>query len=134
MKVRNTKSPWAGFTLIELIAVIVILGILAGVAVPRFLNLREKADQAAVDSVAGSLASAFAMNYAACAVGRTSCVDVENCSDGALFIGSMPEGYTIDPASLGADFGDPDECTVWAPDKSHSADFTGVRAFDQSPE
>ena len=132
MKVRNTKSPRAGFTFIELIAVIVILGILAGVAIPRFLNLREKADQAAVDSVAGSLASAFAMNYAACAVGRTSCVDVENCSDGALLIGSMPEGYTITSASLGTDFGNSEECTVSGPE-SHSADFTGVRAFDQSP-
>ena len=47
----------AGFTLPELVIVIVILGILAGVAMPRFLNLTGAASTAAREGVVGSLNS-----------------------------------------------------------------------------
>ncbi|MEX0606843.1 MAG: type II secretion system protein, partial [Halofilum sp. (in: g-proteobacteria)] len=54
-----------GFTLIELVAVIVILGALAVVALPRFVDLQGEAEQASADGVAGGISSAFAVNYAA---------------------------------------------------------------------
>ena len=50
---RSKVSNQKGFTLIEIIAVLVILGILAAVAVPRFMNLTEEASRkAAMQAVA----------------------------------------------------------------------------------
>ena len=57
------RSAQRGFTLIELVVVIVILGILAAFAVPRFMGLEDQARVAAINAMAGSLRSAATMAH-----------------------------------------------------------------------
>lgn len=52
------KTKQTGFSLIELVIVIVILGLLAATAIPRFLNVTDDAEDASVDGVAGGLSTA----------------------------------------------------------------------------
>lgn len=69
---KQHKTRERGFTLIELVVVIVILGILAAFAIPRFVNISTQARQSAVQGLAGSLRSASALAHGlALASGQT---------------------------------------------------------------
>ncbi len=59
-----SRQKTRGFTLIELVTVIVILGILAIFALPRFANVTEQAHDASIEGVEGALASAVAIVHA----------------------------------------------------------------------
>jgi MSHA pilin protein MshA len=91
---RQTSSHrMSGFTLIELILVIVILGILSAAAAPAFVDLSGQAEQASADAVLAASRSAASINFAANRVGVTQDLIV----DGATLLGALdgtPSGWT----------------------------------------
>ena len=120
------KSRQTGFTLIELVMVIVLIGVLAAIAIPRFVDLSGDAKQAAVDGVAGALSSAAAINYAARKANPANGVAVANCTDvGPLLQGGLPTGYTIDAAAVAAEATRTD-CIVNAPNSGPTAQFSAT--------
>ena len=116
----------AGFTLIELVGVMVILAILAVIAVPQFVDLRTSASDAAVEGVAGALSSASALNFAnemansANGIAVADCQDVEDLLQG----GTLPSGYSITSAAV-TPAGTVVTCTLTGTN-SQTATFTAI--------
>ena len=89
---KNAK----GFTLIELMIVIVVLGVLAAIAAPKFINVKDKANEAVLDSAYSAVKSGI--KYAKLSLG------MEGLDKGSVtsskFNGTLFEDCTADGTSL----------------------------------
>lgn len=114
-----------GFTLIEFIAVLVIMGVLVAIALPEFIEPETKAHQSAADAVAAGLTAASANNYAIRKSSTSNGSAVTNCTDvGSLPIDLLPPDYSITPTAISADAAI--TCTVTHTPSSTSANFVGL--------
>jgi prepilin-type N-terminal cleavage/methylation domain-containing protein len=88
-KLKNVLENQKGFTLVEIIAVLVILGILAAVAIPKYFNLQEEAKNKALDAALGE------------GIGR-----VNQWFAKELLTGKTPGEIVYDDGTIGTNLGD----------------------------
>lgn len=109
------QKIFAGFTF---------LGILAAVAIPKFIANGADASMVATKTIAGALSSANASNFASRSLNATLGNPVANCTDIANILqGGLPSGYSIRAANITS--GTTLTCTVTGPD-STSATFSAT--------
>ena len=100
MKTKRMLKSQEGFTLVEIIAVLIILGILAAVAVPRYISLEDNARIRAIDAARSELNGRENLRWAQLKIGPTSFAS-DAAIDNEIVTGTTGGGWNTD---LGGDY------------------------------
>jgi prepilin-type N-terminal cleavage/methylation domain-containing protein len=112
----QSKKSSNGFTMIELVVVIAILGILAAVALPRFIDVSNQAHESAVKGAGGALASAVLLVRAQWEVNRNSGTATPNLNVAGFGSNNVDVNTSGWPVGIADDatISDADDClAIW---------------------
>jgi MSHA pilin protein MshB len=103
MTAINAKRKQSGFTIIELVVVILLLGILTATALPRFMDVTDEAHTAVVDGVQGGFSTGVALFRAQWVAEGQPLTAVTDSSGFSLYASNTgyPRSATILPAVYG---------------------------------
>jgi MSHA pilin protein MshA len=93
----NIKNAQCGFTLIELVVSVTLVGILSVVALPKIMGVTDDARQATLDAVAGTLTSFGANNYIERSSNATQGFAMATCGAAVALLdsGALPAGFAF---------------------------------------